>query len=195
MHETLMADSTGAVWHGAYSRRSCQVDISWLLTLNVGIGLGAFFFIIYASYALAFSFGATLILQGNTDAGTVITVFTAIFVGSASLAILAPDLQGARDAPKRLDKIIHFFNFNEIFYISYIFGLQQYLMPVVQLPSSTRPWNAFRQSTVHHPMVSSLKTCWAGSILTMSNSAIPADRTYLLSRTLVSHLKQERPPP
>lgn len=78
-----------------------------------GAGLACFFFIIYASYALAFSFGTTLINEHHgalisglfyfTDcssflafaatAGIVVNVFLAILIGSFSLALLAPEMQ------------------------------------------------------------------------------------------------------
>ncbi|KAG8935087.1 GTPase-activating protein [Tulasnella sp. 418] len=63
-----------------------------------GIGLGIFFFVIYASYALAFSFGTTLILQGHADSGIVVNVFFAILIGAFSLALLAPEMQAVSHA-------------------------------------------------------------------------------------------------
>lgn len=68
-----IANSKGAIWNGA--------------------GLGAFFFVIYSSYALAFDFGTTLIDEGYADAGEVVNVFLAILIGSFSLALLAPEMQ------------------------------------------------------------------------------------------------------
>ncbi|KAF9267350.1 P-loop containing nucleoside triphosphate hydrolase protein [Marasmius fiardii PR-910] len=70
-----------------------------------GIGLSIFFFIIYSSYALAFSFGMTLVLSGHADIGQVINVFMAILIGSFSLAMLAPEMQAithARGAAAKL---------------------------------------------------------------------------------------------
>ncbi|TNY20501.1 P-loop containing nucleoside triphosphate hydrolase protein [Rhodotorula diobovata] len=58
-----------------------------------GLGLGVFFFIIYASYGLAFYYGTTLILQGRATSGEVINVFFSILIGAFSLAQLAPNLQ------------------------------------------------------------------------------------------------------
>lgn len=52
-----------------------------------------FFFIIYASYGLAFYYGTTLILQGRGTSGEVINVFFSILIGAFSLAQLAPNLQ------------------------------------------------------------------------------------------------------
>ncbi|KAG8998635.1 GTPase-activating protein, partial [Tulasnella sp. 427] len=63
-----------------------------------GIGLGIFFFVIYASYALAFSFGTTLILQGHANAGTIVNVFLAILIGAFSLALMAPEAQAVANA-------------------------------------------------------------------------------------------------
>ncbi|KAG9035874.1 GTPase-activating protein [Tulasnella sp. UAMH 9824] len=58
-----------------------------------GLGVGAMFFVVYASYALAFSFGTTLILQGRADAGLVVNVFFSIIIGAFSLSNMAPELQ------------------------------------------------------------------------------------------------------
>ncbi|GJN89308.1 hypothetical protein Rhopal_002288-T1 [Rhodotorula paludigena] len=57
-----------------------------------GLGLGVFFFIIYASYGLAFKWGTQLIIDGYADSGDVVNVFFAILIGF-SLAQLAPNLQ------------------------------------------------------------------------------------------------------
>lgn len=57
-----------------------------------GIGLGIFFFVIYASYALAFYFGSKLIASGEIPSGTVMTVVFSIFIGAFSLAMLAPNM-------------------------------------------------------------------------------------------------------
>jgi hypothetical protein len=43
---------------------------------------------------LAFSFGATLINQGHADPGQIINVMIAILIGSFSLAMMAPEVQG-----------------------------------------------------------------------------------------------------
>ncbi|GAA5899256.1 hypothetical protein JCM6882_009297 [Rhodosporidiobolus microsporus] len=58
-----------------------------------GMGLGVFFFIIYGSYALAFTWGTTLILMGHANSGDIVNVFFAILIGAFSLAQLAPNLQ------------------------------------------------------------------------------------------------------
>lgn len=55
--------------------------------------LPPFFFVIYSAYALAFSFGTTLINEGHATAGAVVNVFLAILIGSFSLALLAPEMQ------------------------------------------------------------------------------------------------------
>ncbi|TRM57258.1 P-loop containing nucleoside triphosphate hydrolase protein [Schizophyllum amplum] len=63
-----------------------------------GMSSSAFFFIIYSSYGLAFSFGTTLILHGRADPGVVINVFFAIFIGAFSIALLAPEMQAISQA-------------------------------------------------------------------------------------------------
>ncbi|KAF9013235.1 P-loop containing nucleoside triphosphate hydrolase protein [Cyathus striatus] len=78
-------DQKAAVWHGG--------------------GLSVFFFVIYSAYALAFSFGTTLINQGHATPGSVVNVFFAILIGSFSLAMLAPEMQAithARGAAAKL---------------------------------------------------------------------------------------------
>ncbi|KAH8114710.1 multidrug resistance protein 1 [Phellopilus nigrolimitatus] len=70
-----------------------------------GVGLSIFFFVIYSAYALAFSFGTTLIIHKHADAGIVVNVFIAILIGSFSLAMLAPEMQAishARGAAAKL---------------------------------------------------------------------------------------------
>ncbi|KAF8526964.1 P-loop containing nucleoside triphosphate hydrolase protein [Hysterangium stoloniferum] len=63
-----------------------------------GIGMGAFIFSLWGAYALAFSFGATLIIRNRADAGDIATVLIAIIVGSFSLAIIAPEVQAIINA-------------------------------------------------------------------------------------------------
>lgn len=46
------------------------------------------------SVFLAFSFGTTLINEGHANSGQVINVFMAILIGSFSLALMAPEMQG-----------------------------------------------------------------------------------------------------
>ncbi|KAF9019020.1 P-loop containing nucleoside triphosphate hydrolase protein [Hymenopellis radicata] len=78
--------------YDGHVQKSSLVDIKAAMWL--GGGLSVFFFCIYSSYALAFSFGTTLILRGHANAGEVINVFMAILIGSFSLALLAPEMQG-----------------------------------------------------------------------------------------------------
>jgi ATP-binding cassette subfamily B (MDR/TAP) protein 1 len=70
-----------------------------------GCGLAVFFFVIYAAYGLAFSFGATLILRGEANVGVVVNVFLAILIGSFSLAMLAPELQAISNARGAASKL------------------------------------------------------------------------------------------
>ncbi|KAJ6530072.1 P-loop containing nucleoside triphosphate hydrolase protein [Mycena vulgaris] len=58
-----------------------------------GAGLPVFFFVIYNAYALAFSFGTTLINSGHATPGAVISVFMAILMGSFSMAQLASEME------------------------------------------------------------------------------------------------------
>ncbi|KAI9507265.1 P-loop containing nucleoside triphosphate hydrolase protein [Russula earlei] len=63
-----------------------------------GVGLATFFFSLYAAYALAFSFGTTLINEGHATPGQIINVIMAILIGSFSLALMAPEMQAISSA-------------------------------------------------------------------------------------------------
>ncbi|KAF9441291.1 hypothetical protein P691DRAFT_587071, partial [Macrolepiota fuliginosa MF-IS2] len=58
-----------------------------------GSAFGAFVFVIYASYALAFSFGTTLINANNADAGAIVNVIMSILIGCLAIVQLEPELQ------------------------------------------------------------------------------------------------------
>ncbi|THH18900.1 hypothetical protein EW146_g2189 [Bondarzewia mesenterica] len=73
IQQAYLVDTKAAVWHGG--------------------SLSCFFFVIYSSYALAFSFGTTLINESHATPGQVINVFMAILIGSVSLALMAPEMQ------------------------------------------------------------------------------------------------------
>lgn len=71
--QALAADHKSAIWQGC--------------------GLASFYFFLYATYALAFHFGTTLILQGHATPGEIVNVFSAILVGSLMLVALGPQMQ------------------------------------------------------------------------------------------------------
>ncbi|KAF9510493.1 hypothetical protein BS47DRAFT_1373308 [Hydnum rufescens UP504] len=70
-----------------------------------GVGLGTFFFIVYSSYALAFYYGTTLVLEGRANIGIVVNVILAILIGSFSLALLAPQILAITNAQGAAAKI------------------------------------------------------------------------------------------
>ncbi|KAF9533188.1 multidrug resistance protein 1 [Crepidotus variabilis] len=91
---TAQAFGTQTVLSELYNERvnrSLKVDLKSAIVH--GGALSVFFFVIYSAYALAFSFGTTLINQGHAQAGQVVNVFLAILIGSFSLALLAPEMQ------------------------------------------------------------------------------------------------------
>ncbi|TFK40835.1 P-loop containing nucleoside triphosphate hydrolase protein [Crucibulum laeve] len=77
--------------YDTHIRQSERVDLK--AAVFHGGALAVFFFVIYSAYALAFSFGTTLILSGHASPGAVVNVFLAILIGSFSLALLAPEMQ------------------------------------------------------------------------------------------------------
>ncbi|THH26451.1 hypothetical protein EUX98_g7736 [Antrodiella citrinella] len=78
IYKARTADLKSAAWHGA--------------------GLAVFFFVIYAAYGLAFSFGTTLIDHNEATPGIVINVFLAVLIGSFSLALMGPEMQSITQA-------------------------------------------------------------------------------------------------
>lgn len=92
---TAQAFGTQSILSGVYDthiEKSHVVDLK--AALVHGVGLSFFFFVIYGAYGLAFSFGTTLIIHGHANAGIIVNVFIAILIGSFSLAMVAPELQG-----------------------------------------------------------------------------------------------------
>ncbi|TIC04401.1 P-loop containing nucleoside triphosphate hydrolase protein [Wallemia mellicola] len=57
------------------------------------IGFASFDFMAYSTYSLAFVWGVTLLLKGQTDIGSIIKVVEAIIVGAFGLGLVAPQLQ------------------------------------------------------------------------------------------------------
>ena len=85
--------STLSAIYDSHIRQAHTVDLKSAVV--TGIALSSFFFVVYSSYALAFQFGTTLIIQGHADIGVVVNVIIAILIGSFSLALLPPEMQGA----------------------------------------------------------------------------------------------------
>ncbi|KAH8348664.1 hypothetical protein KR084_009522 [Drosophila pseudotakahashii] len=79
-----------------------------------GIGFGMLWFFIYASYALAFWYGVGLVIKGysdpyyeNYDAGTMITVFFSVMMGSMNIGMAAPYIEAFGIAKGACAKVFH----------------------------------------------------------------------------------------
>jgi ATP-binding cassette subfamily B (MDR/TAP) protein 1 len=80
-------------------------DLDAKVSVIHSFGTSVLFFVIYAAYALAFSFGATLVLRGEANIGIVINVLFSIVIGSSSLTMFAPQARAivnARGAAAKL---------------------------------------------------------------------------------------------
>ncbi|NXX73468.1 MDR1A protein, partial [Urocolius indicus] len=73
-----------------------RIGIKKAITSNISIG--AAFFLIYASYALAFWYGTTLILNDDYTIGKVLTVFFSVLIGAFSIGQTAPSIQAFASA-------------------------------------------------------------------------------------------------
>ncbi|OPJ81787.1 multidrug resistance protein 1 [Patagioenas fasciata monilis] len=66
--------------------------------VSASISMGIAFFLIYASYALAFWYGTTLILSDDYTLGTVFTVFFSILLGAFNVGQTAPSMEAFANA-------------------------------------------------------------------------------------------------
>ncbi|NXI44826.1 MDR1 protein, partial [Galbula dea] len=73
-----------------------QIGIKKSITAN--ISMGAAFLLVYASYALAFWYGTTLVLNDDYTIGKVLTVFFSVLVGAFSIGQTAPSIEAFASA-------------------------------------------------------------------------------------------------
>nr|XP_035936386.1 ATP-dependent translocase ABCB1 isoform X2 [Halichoerus grypus] len=84
-----------------------RIGIKKAITANISIG--AAFLLIYASYALAFWYGTTLVLSHEYSIGQVLTVFFSVLIGAFSIGQASPSIEAfanARGAAYEIFKII-----------------------------------------------------------------------------------------
>uniref|UniRef100_A0ABM5GNJ0 ATP-dependent translocase ABCB1 isoform X1 n=1 Tax=Pogona vitticeps TaxID=103695 RepID=A0ABM5GNJ0_9SAUR len=98
-----------------------NIGIRKSITASVSLGLA--FLLIYASYALAFWYGTTLILDEHYSIGGVLTVFFAVLIGAFGIGQVTPNLESfavARGAAYAIFNIIdnepHIDSFSEAGY-------------------------------------------------------------------------------
>ncbi|KAM9200102.1 ATP-dependent translocase ABCB1-like [Mergus octosetaceus] len=72
------------------------IGIKKVISANISIGIA--FFLIYASYALAFWYGTTLILSDDYTIGNVFTVFFSILLGAFGVGSSAPSMEAFANA-------------------------------------------------------------------------------------------------
>ncbi|XP_021098295.1 multidrug resistance protein 1 [Heterocephalus glaber] len=84
-----------------------RIGIKKAVTANISIG--AAFLLMYASYALAFWYGTTLVLSGEYSIGQVLTVFFSVLIGAFSIGQASPNIEAfanARGAAYEIFKIV-----------------------------------------------------------------------------------------
>ncbi|XP_023569389.1 multidrug resistance protein 1 isoform X2 [Octodon degus] len=84
-----------------------KLGIKKAITAN--ISMGAAFLLIYASYALAFWYGTTLVLSNEYTIGQVLTVFFSVLIGAFSVGQASPQIEAfanARGAAYEIFRII-----------------------------------------------------------------------------------------
>ncbi|KAF8575980.1 ste6-like protein [Ramaria rubella] len=87
-----------AALYDEFVAKAFVVDSKAAIAHGTCMSMGSFFFVIYSAYALAFSFGATLILRNEANVGEIVNVFLAVLIGSVSLALIAPEVQAISNA-------------------------------------------------------------------------------------------------
>ncbi|XP_075067977.1 ATP-dependent translocase ABCB1 isoform X2 [Mixophyes fleayi] len=73
-----------------------KIGIKKAITANVSMGFA--FLMIYASYALAFWYGTSLILSDEYTIGNVLTVFFSVIIGAFSVGQTAPNIEAFSNA-------------------------------------------------------------------------------------------------
>ncbi|XP_044151513.1 ATP-dependent translocase ABCB1 [Bufo gargarizans] len=73
-----------------------KIGIKKAVTANVSMGFA--FLMIYASYALAFWYGTTLIIQEEYTIGKVLTVFFAVIIGAFAIGQASPNIESFSNA-------------------------------------------------------------------------------------------------
>ncbi|XP_066501736.1 ATP-binding cassette, sub-family B (MDR/TAP), member 4 [Hoplias malabaricus] len=84
-----------------------NVGIRKAITVNIAVGFT--YFMIYMSYALAFWYGSTLILDAEYTPGNLLTVFFAVVIGAFGIGQTSPNIQAfssARGAAHKVFSII-----------------------------------------------------------------------------------------
>ncbi|XP_062957114.1 ATP-dependent translocase ABCB1 [Cynocephalus volans] len=84
-----------------------RIGIKKAVTANISIG--AAFLLIYASYALAFWYGTSLVLSNEYSIGQVLTIFFSVLIGAFSVGQASPSIEAfanARGAAYEIFKII-----------------------------------------------------------------------------------------
>ncbi|XP_063089932.1 ATP-dependent translocase ABCB1 isoform X1 [Cavia porcellus] len=84
-----------------------RIGIKKAITSNISIG--AAFLLIYASYALAFWYGTSLVISREYSIGQVLTVFFSVLIGAFSIGQASPNIEAfanARGAAYEVFKII-----------------------------------------------------------------------------------------
>ncbi|XP_013371477.1 PREDICTED: multidrug resistance protein 1-like [Chinchilla lanigera] len=84
-----------------------RIGIKKAITANIAIG--ATYLLIYASYALAFWYGTTLVLSDEYSIGRVLTVFFSVLIGAFSVGQASPNIQAfanARGAAYEIFRVI-----------------------------------------------------------------------------------------
>ncbi|CAH2282375.1 multidrug resistance 1 [Pelobates cultripes] len=73
-----------------------KIGIKKAVTANISMGFA--FLMIYASYALAFWYGTTLVIDENYSIGSVLTVFFSVIIGAFSVGQTAPNIEAFSNA-------------------------------------------------------------------------------------------------
>ncbi|XP_069318702.1 ATP-dependent translocase ABCB1 [Eulemur rufifrons] len=73
-----------------------RIGIKKAITAN--ISMGAAFLLIYASYALAFWYGTTLVISREYSIGQVLTVFFSVLIGAFSIGQASPSIEAFANA-------------------------------------------------------------------------------------------------
>ncbi|EHB16584.1 Multidrug resistance protein 1 [Heterocephalus glaber] len=86
-----------------------RIGIKKAVSQHFSIGAAFLLLLMYASYALAFWYGTTLVLSGEYSIGKVLTVFFSVLIGAFSIGQASPNIEAfanARGAAYEIFKIV-----------------------------------------------------------------------------------------
>ncbi|CAO2617612.1 ATP-dependent translocase ABCB1 [Lemmus lemmus] len=99
-----------------------KLGIKKAITANISIG--AAFLLIYASYALAFWYGTSLVISKEYSIGQVLTVFFSVLIGAFSIGQASPNIEAFANARGAAYEVFNIIDNKSVYVKSACYGLK-----------------------------------------------------------------------